>query len=213
VFPFGFLAFVTARVCFPEDGREGFREARAELFVVGDVEAGVEGLVREPPVSVAGMRVGAARVGQEPERVVQEGAPAGVVLAVLGAATVHVGEAGADAVLVALQRGEVDGVSEVRREELVALGFQACPVRSQVRKLLALARVAPIERCVHVGGEPLIGGVADRESGVGVRGEAFRDSDGHGPAGAVRLLRGAAGAYEVGVGRAPRVGGEVEQHP
>ncbi|AZZ38420.1 hypothetical protein C0Z10_00110 [Acidipropionibacterium jensenii] len=64
MFPFRFLAFVSALVCFAEDRREGFGEGWAELFVVGDVEARIEGLVRDPPVSVAGVCVGAVRVSQ-----------------------------------------------------------------------------------------------------------------------------------------------------
>ncbi|WP_229672925.1 hypothetical protein [Microbacterium saperdae] len=183
------------------------------MFVVGDVEARVERLVREPPVGIVRVGVGAVRVGEEPQRVVEECAPAGVVFAVLREATVDVCEARTDAVLVPLQGGQVDGVGEVRGEELVGFGFQACPVRGQISDFLILARVAFVERCVHVGGEPLIGGVADRDRGIGVRHEPFRDSDGHGASRAVGLLRGAAGAHEVGVRGAARVGGEVQQHP
>ncbi|MGB4779858.1 hypothetical protein [Microbacterium sp.] len=125
MFPFGFLAFVTARVCFAEDRREGFREAWLQLFVVGDVEPRVEGLVREPPLGVTGVCIGVMCVGEQSERVVQESPPAGVVLAVLRKAAVHIGQSRADAVLVTLQRGQVDGVSEVRREQLVGLRFEA----------------------------------------------------------------------------------------
>ena len=132
VFPFRFLTFIAARVGFAEDRRERLGEAWAELFVVGDVEACVERLVREPAVGVAGMRVSAVRVGEEPERVVEECAPAGVVLAVLGKATVHVREARTDAVLVPLEGVEVDRVGEVRGEQLVRFCFQTCSVRRQV---------------------------------------------------------------------------------
>ncbi|WP_237464568.1 hypothetical protein [Leucobacter luti] len=65
------------------------------------------------------MLVGTVRVGEQPQRIVEERAPSGVMLAVLGQATVHVGEAGADAVLVPLQRVKIDGVGEVRSEQLV----------------------------------------------------------------------------------------------
>ncbi|WP_453976204.1 hypothetical protein [Brevibacterium pityocampae] len=51
----------------------------------------------------------------------EERASAGVVLAVFGEASVHDGEARPDAVLMPFQRGEVDGVGEVRGEELVGL--------------------------------------------------------------------------------------------
>lgn len=59
VFVFRFVAFVLpAFVCFADDGGEGFSEPGASLFVVGDVESGVEGLVREPTVGVSGSGVG-----------------------------------------------------------------------------------------------------------------------------------------------------------
>ncbi|MGO1809094.1 MAG: hypothetical protein ACTHZN_00695 [Canibacter sp.] len=66
MFPFRFLAFVAAVIGFAEDRGERLRECRAELFVVGDVEPGVERLVREPAVGVAGVLVGAVRIGKQP---------------------------------------------------------------------------------------------------------------------------------------------------
>ncbi len=83
------------------------------MLVVGDVEAGVEGFVRQASVGVAGSGVGVMRVGERPARVVEERPPAGVVL-VFGEFPGHVGEARPDAVLVPIQGGEVDGVGEVR---------------------------------------------------------------------------------------------------
>jgi hypothetical protein len=68
--------------------------------------------------------VGVVRVGEQPQAVVEERPAAGVVLVVLAQAVLDVGEPGADAVLVPLERGQVDGVGEVRGEQLVALGFQ-----------------------------------------------------------------------------------------
>ncbi|HZK05943.1 MAG TPA: hypothetical protein VFC82_08860 [Actinomycetaceae bacterium] len=105
MFPFGFLAFVAAVVCFAEDRREGFREAWAQLFVVGDVEPCVEGLVREPPIGVAGVRVGVMRVGEEPQTIVEERPASRVFLVVFTEALLDVREAGADAVLVPFQCG------------------------------------------------------------------------------------------------------------
>ena len=70
----------------------------------------------------------------------EERAPAGVVFAVFGESAVHVGEARADAVLVPLQRVEVDGVGEVRREQLVAFGFEPGSVRGEVGRLLIPVR-------------------------------------------------------------------------
>ncbi|MEJ1092301.1 hypothetical protein [Microbacterium istanbulense] len=64
MFPFRFLAFVAAVVCFAEDRGERFGESWAELFVVGDVQARVERLVCEPPVGIAGVLVGTVRIGE-----------------------------------------------------------------------------------------------------------------------------------------------------
>lgn len=68
--------------------RERFREVWAQLLVVGDVKARVERLVREAAVGVAGVGVGAVRVGEQAHAVVEERPPAGVVLAVFGEAPV-----------------------------------------------------------------------------------------------------------------------------
>ncbi|WP_240423362.1 hypothetical protein [Leucobacter sp. wl10] len=183
------------------------------MFVVGDVEPGVERLVRQPPVGVAGSGVGVVRVGEQPQRVVQERPPAGLVLVLLGELLVHVGEARPDAVLVPFQGGEVDGVGEVRGQQLVTLRFELGAVGHEVGYLLVAACHALVERGIDLRGEVAVGLVADRDGGVGVRDEAFGDRDRHRPPGAVGFLRGAAGADEVGVGDAFGVGGEVEQHP
>ena len=66
----------------------------------------------------------------------KERAPTGVLFVVLREALLDVGQSGADAVLMSLERREVDGVREVRGEKLIALGFQACPVRGEVGELL-----------------------------------------------------------------------------
>ncbi|WP_454229277.1 hypothetical protein [Propioniciclava flava] len=69
----------------------------------------------------------------------QERAPAGVVLVVLGQFLVHVGEACADAVLVPFQGWQVDRVGEVRGQQLVTLGFEAGSVCHEVGDLLVTA--------------------------------------------------------------------------
>ena len=84
-------------------------------------------------------------VDQEPQAVVEERPTAGVLFVVLAQAVLDVGESGSDAVLVPLESRKVDGVGEVRRQELVALGFQTCPVRGEVSELLILARAAFVE--------------------------------------------------------------------
>ncbi len=122
VFVFRLTASVAlAFVCFADDGGEGFCEAGAELFVVGDVEPGVERLAGEPAVGVAGSSVSMVRIGQQSQAVMEEGPSAGVVLVVIRETSVRVREARPDAVLMPLQRRQVDGVSEVRGQQLVAL--------------------------------------------------------------------------------------------
>ena len=59
------VLLVAAVVCFAKDGGERLRERGAELFVVGDVQARVERLVRNPAVGVAGELVCVVRVGQQ----------------------------------------------------------------------------------------------------------------------------------------------------
>ncbi|WP_226841642.1 hypothetical protein [Brevibacterium sp. FME37] len=63
------------------------------------------------------------RVGKQPQAVVEERASSGVVCVVFGQAAVDVRKACADAVLVPFEGGKVDGVGEVRGEQLVALRF------------------------------------------------------------------------------------------
>ena len=68
MFPFGLLA------CggLVDDRLERFREAWAELLVVGDLQPVVERLVREPAVTVVGVRASAVGVGDEPQAFVEE---------------------------------------------------------------------------------------------------------------------------------------------
>lgn len=148
------------------------------------------------------MRVGAVCVGEQPQAVVQERPSAGVLLVVLAEALLDVRQPGADAVLVSLERREVDGVGEVRGQELVALRFQARPVRGQVRELLIPPGTALVERGIDLGGEVPVVVLADRDVPVGVLDQPFRNLDGYGTAGAGGLLRCAARADGVGVGGA-----------
>nr|WP_300143287.1 hypothetical protein [Propionicimonas sp.] len=152
-------------------------------------------------------------VGQQPQAVMEERSTAGVLFVVLAEALLDVGEAGADAVLVPLERWEVDGVGEVRGEQLVALSLQACPVRGEIDELLILPGTALVEGRVDLGGEVPVVVLADRDAGVGVLDQSFRDLHRNRTSGAGGLLRRSTGADEVGVGRAARIGGKVQQHP
>ncbi len=91
----------------------------------------------------------------------------GVVFVVQGEALLDVGEARADAVVVPLQRWQVDGVGEVRRQGLVALGFESGAVGGEVSKLLIPPSALLIERGVDFGGEVSVVGLADRDVAVG----------------------------------------------
>ncbi|WP_234417435.1 hypothetical protein [Miniimonas sp. S16] len=77
----------------------------------------------------------------------------------------------------------------MRGEELVGLGFKPGPVRRQISKFLIPARTPLVERRVDLGGKVAVVIFADRDVGVGVRYEPFRDLHGHGTAGAGGLLR------------------------
>ncbi len=83
----------------------------------------------------------------------------------------------------------------------------------EVGELVVASGGSFVEGRVDSGGEVAVVVLADRDGGIGVLDQPLRHSDGHRPAGAGRLLCGAAGADEVCVGRAARVGGEVQQHP
>ena len=120
---------------------------------------------------------------------VEERPPAGVVLVMLTQSVLNVGEPSTDAVLVSFERWQVDGVGEMRGEQLVALGFQARPIRGEVSEFLILARAALVECGVDLGGEVLVVVFADRDAGVGVSHEAFRDLHGHRPSSAGGLPR------------------------
>ncbi|WP_244301209.1 hypothetical protein [Leucobacter insecticola] len=68
-----------------------------------------------------------------------------VLIVLAGDAALDVGQACADAVLVAFQRGEVDGVGEVGGEELVGLVFQASTVRREFGQLVGTCRESLVE--------------------------------------------------------------------
>lgn len=97
-------------------------------------------------------------------------------------------------------------------QQLVAFGFGFRTVRHEVGDFLVAASHALIERRIHLGGEVTVRLVADGDVGIGVSDEAFSDRGRHRPPGATGFLCGSAGADEVGVGGAARVGREVEQH-
>ncbi len=119
----------------------------------------------------------------------EERSTSDVLLVVLAQAVLDVGESGADAVLVPLECEQVDGVGEMRRQQLVALRLQARPVRSEVSELLIASCSALVECGVDLGGEVLVVVFADRDAGVGVSHEAFRDLHGHRPSSAGGLPR------------------------
>ena len=91
------------------------------MFVLGDLQARVERLVREPSVPAVGVRVGAVRVGEESQGVVEERPRPGVVLVVFAEALLDVGEPGSDAGMWPLLVSKLRGLG-------VSLGLPlACP--------------------------------------------------------------------------------------
>ena len=77
------------------------------MLVLSDFQSRVERLVREPPVAVVRVRVGAVCVGQEPQAVVEECATAGVLFVVVGEAVLDVGVIGQNVCMGSACRGLV----------------------------------------------------------------------------------------------------------
>ncbi|WP_244963950.1 hypothetical protein [Pseudoclavibacter helvolus] len=130
-----------------------------------------------------------------------------------GEAAVDVGEPGADAVLVALQGVEVDGVGEVRGQELVALVLESLTVLGQLGHLLGAGGEAFIERGLDLGSQRGVLVLGDRDVLVAVGDELLGDADGHCSAGAVLAFGGPPGANVVAVADALLVGRVVQLHP
>jgi hypothetical protein len=75
-------------------------------------------------------------------------------------ASVNVRQADPDPVLVTLQRVEVDGVGEVRCQELVTLVFEASAVGGQLGQRLRAGGEPFIERCLNRSCSALVGGLS-----------------------------------------------------
>ncbi|WP_447949796.1 hypothetical protein [Microbacterium aurum] len=135
-----------------------------------------------------------------------------MVIVFAGEAAVDVGQSGTDTVLVALQGVEVDGVSEVRGQELVALVLESLAVLGQLGQLLGAGSEAFIERSLDLRGEGGVLGLGDCDVLVAVDDELLGDADGYGSAGATLAFRGAAGADVVGVADSLLVCGVVQLH-
>ncbi|MCA0346110.1 MAG: hypothetical protein LCH31_03535 [Actinobacteria bacterium] len=137
------------------------------------------------------VRAGVERraVDQQAEGCAELFACSGVVVVFTGESTVDVGESGADAVLVTLQGFQVDGVGEVRRQELVALVLESLAVLGQPGQLLGAGGEAFIERGLDLGGEGGVLGLGDRDVLVAVGDELLGDTDGNGAASAVLAFR------------------------
>lgn len=99
---------------------------------------------------VVGAGVEGGAVDEQAEGGAQLFACSGVVVVFAGEAAVDVGEPGADAVLVALQGLQVDGVGEVRGEELVALVLEALAVLGQLGEFLGAGGESFIECCLDL---------------------------------------------------------------
>ena len=121
-----------------------------------------------------------------------------------------VGEGDADAVLVAFQGVEVDGVGEVGFEELVRFGFEPLFGGGEV-----VDGLGPLSQALIEGGlDPLcelcVGGRGDGDLLVAVGDELLSDANGHGLPRTGGAFGGSAGADVVGVADALFVAGVVE---
>ncbi|WP_420733715.1 hypothetical protein [Brevibacterium luteolum] len=136
-----------------------------------------------------------------------------MVIVFTGEPAIDVGEPGADAVLVALQGLQVDGVGEVRGQELVALGLEPLAVLSQLGQFLGAGGQAFVERRLDLRGEGGVLVFGDGDVAVTVGHELLGDPDGDGPAGAVLAFGGATGTDVVAIADALLVGRVVQLHP
>ncbi|WP_137802039.1 hypothetical protein [Kocuria sp. 2SI] len=201
------------RKCVGGECVEGLGEFDDGLLVLADVDLVEEGLVREPLGFIVGLPVHRGAVGEQLHGAGEVLALPGVLLVVVLELAVDLREAGADPVLMTLERVEVDGVGEVRSQELLALGLKAFAVRSQLGELLGAGGHALIERGVDLFGQGRVGGLADPDPLVAGGDEVLGDSDGHGLAGAGGAFAGPAGADVVGVADALLVAVEVQVQP
>ncbi|MFN8086250.1 MAG: hypothetical protein U0Q04_04640 [Microbacterium sp.] len=188
-------------------------EADRCLAVFSEVDASRECLVREALALVVGSCVHGGAVDQEAQRGGEVTPGALATLALAGEAAVNVGESCADAVLVPFEGIQVDGVGEVRCEQLLALVLEALAVGHEFRDLGRLRGEPFVERRLNLRGQ---GGVLRLRDGnvlVAVGDELLDDPDGDSPAGAVLAFGGASCADEVRVSDALAVGREVKLHP
>ncbi|MFT4287873.1 MAG: hypothetical protein QM595_09545 [Nocardioides sp.] len=193
---------------------ERFGEYRVGLFVLlADVDALEERLVGEALAVVVGLLVRLRAAGEQAHRGGDVLAVPGVFLVLAVEFAVDLGKAGADAVLVAFEGLEVDGVGEVRGEELVGLVVEAFAVRGELGEFLGLGREALIERRVDLGGEVVVGLLADPDPLVAGGDEVFGDADGNSLAVAVGGLAGSTCADVVRVLHAGVALGERELEP
>lgn len=117
----------------------------------------------------------------------------------VGDAPVDVAYARSDAILVTLQRVEVDGVGEVRGEEFIALPFEAASCGGQFGQFGGSGGEAFVQGCRDLVRQGRVLGLGDADLSVAVGDELFRDGDGHGAPGAGGSFAGASGARVVGV--------------
>ena len=159
----------------------------------------------------AGVERGAIR--QQAEGRAELFACSGVVVVFAGEAAVDIGEAGADAVWVALKGVEVDGVGRVRGEEFVTLVLEPLAVLGQLCQFPGSGSEAFIERGLDLRGEGGVLGLGDRDVLVAIGNELLGDTDRDGAARAVLALGGSPGADVVAVADSLLVGGVVQLHP
>nr|WP_229742385.1 hypothetical protein [Gordonia jinhuaensis] len=189
---------------------EGLGEFDGGLLVFADVDLVEECLVRETLCFVVRLPVHRGAVREQLHGAGEVLALPGVLLVIVLELAVDLGEPSADPVLMTLQRVEVDGVGEVRGEELLALGFEPLAVRGELGEFLGTRGHPLVKRGIDLLGQFRVGGLANPDPLVGGLDKVFGDPDGNGLAGAGGALAGPAGADVVGVADPLLVPGEVQ---
>lgn len=191
----------------------GLRESRVRVFVFPDVDALEERLVSEPLSGLIGSLIHGAAVRQCLESAGEVLALTRVSFVLILEFAVDVGEPGLDPVLVSLESVEVDGVSEVCCEELLAFGLESRAGRGQLSQFHRPRGEALVERGLDLLGESVVGVLVDPDALVARGNEFFGGPDGYGLTGAVGVFAGLAGADVVGVANALFVAGVGELQP
>nr|WP_243831796.1 hypothetical protein [Naumannella halotolerans] len=192
---------------------KGLGELGDSLLVLTDVDLLEEGLVRQALGLVIGLPVHRGAVGQQLQSTGEVLLLAGVPLVVVLQLPVDVRQPCTNPILVPLERIEVDRVSEVRGQKLLALGLESLAGRGQLGQFLGARCQAFLEDCIDLPRQGLERVLADPDALVAGGDELLGNADGNSLASAGGALAGSTRAHEVGVPDALLVPGEIEVQP